>query len=217
MAASRPLSRDRLTVLRAVRAALMSLARTADGGVLPLFSGHGEGPGPARPGDHRHVYIAALDDDGDGRLDQILVMAPWRVDRGVAPTDDNRADFARVTGRLALVRAGAAGVLTLAPPLPLPGERGRVWLSRTPYRPTRHPAKGADAATFVVEDVRRECARRGLPAPSGAQPLMIRPGPRGGLSARLCLSFTEPVAGPLLLGRDAHRGGGLFSASVPLD
>lgn len=218
-AASRPAVGQRLPVLQAARAAVMSLARTADGGVLPLFSGHGEGPGPARPGDHRHVYIAALDGDGDGRLDQILIIAPWRVDRGVVPTDDDRADFARVTDRLTLVRAGAAGVLTLGPPLPLARKQGRVWHSRTPYRPTRHPAKGAakgaDAAAFVIDDVRRECLRKGLPAPDTVQPLMVRAGPRGGLSTRLRLAFAEPVAGPVLLGRDAHRGGGLFSAGVP--
>jgi hypothetical protein len=34
----------------------------------------------------------------------------------------------------------------------------------------------------------------------------------GGLKARARLGFATGVRGPLLLGRDSHRGGGLFSA-----
>lgn len=214
--ATRPPIDLRPVVLAAVRAALMSLARTADGGVLPLFSGHQEGAGPARPGDHRHVYIVALD-QGD-RLDRVQVVAPWRVDRTVTPAATDREDFVRVTGGLAHVRAGAAGVLHLTPPQPVPAERGSLWVSRTPYRPTRHPAKGADPAAFIVDDLQRECRRRGLPIPEGVIPLAVRQGRRGGLSARLRLSFPLPVLGPILLGRDAHRGGGLFAAApaIPL-
>jgi hypothetical protein len=38
-------------------------------------------------------------------------------------------------------------------------------------------------------------------------------GPRGGNPvARLRLRFATAVPGPLMLGRDSHRGGGLFAA-----
>jgi CRISPR-associated protein Csb2 len=197
-------------VTQSIRAALMSLARTPDGGVLPLFSGHLDGSGPARPGDHRHVYLAVLDTDGDGLLDQVQVIAPWRVDRSVEAKDGERRDFARITSDLRIVRAGAAGVLTLSAAQALPVERGTEWVSLTPYRPTRHPAADDDVARFIADDVRRELSRRQFPQPTAVTVISVTPGPKGGLSARLSLTFATPVEGPILLGRDAHRGGGMF-------
>lgn len=208
----RPPVPQRAAVTQAVRAALMSLARDARGGVPTLFSGHEDGPGPARPGDHRHIYIAVLDADGDGLLDQVRVIAPWRVDRSTHDDAADRQSFTRVTGQLALVRAGAAGLLSLSSPLPLPVETGTVWTSQTRYRPTRHPGRDADKNTFILADVRAELFRRGLPAPVDIQVTDLLSGPRDGLSARLTLNFATPVAGPILLGRDAHRGGGMLGA-----
>ncbi|ACI99324.1 type I-U CRISPR-associated protein Csb2 [Rhodospirillum centenum] len=213
---ARPPLAEGAAVTRAVRAALMSLARTPDGGVLPLFSGHLDGPGPARPGEHRHVYVAVLDTDGDGRLDQVQVIAPWRADRSFRPADKEKEtlldDFTRITNQLRQVRAGAAGLLSLSPPQALPAERGHVWTSRTRYRPTRHPDSAADSAAFIADDVRRELHRRGLPAPTAIEVSDSRVGPRKGLSARVTLHFAQPLTGPVLLGRDAHRGGGRFCA-----
>lgn len=208
----RPPVAQRAAATQAVRAALMSLARDGRGGVPTLFSGHEEGPGPAQSGAHRHIYIAMLDKDGDGLLDQVQVIAPWRVDRtgAAAATEPERKDFTRVTAQLALVRAGAVGLLSLTPPQPLAAEAGTIWTSQTRYRPTRHPGRDRDPASFIVADIRRELSRRGLPAPVDIQATDIRSGPRDGLSARLTLRFATPVAGPILLGRDAHRGGGLF-------
>jgi hypothetical protein len=37
--------------------------------------------------------------------------------------------------------------------------------------------------------------------------------PDGRIAARLLLHFAVGVAGPLLLGRDSHQGGGLFLAN----
>lgn len=210
----RPPVVQRAAVAQAVRAALMSLARDGRGGVPTLFSGHEDGPGPARSGDHRHIYIVVLDTDGDGHLDQVRVIAPWRVDRS-APADRRGQDsFARVTGQLCLVRAGAAGVLSLSAPQPLPVEASTVWTSQTRYRPTRHPARGTDPAAFITTDVQGELSRRGLPMPAEIQVSDILSGPRDGLSARLTLRFAKPVDGPILLGRDAHRGGGMLGVVI---
>lgn len=216
----RPPVLQRAAATQAVRAALMSLARDARGGVPTLFSGHEDGPGPAQSGNHRHIYIALLDKDGDGLLDQVQVIAPWRVDRSAADTNTaERQSFARVTAQLALVRAGAVGLLSLTPPQPLPVETGTVWTSQTRYRPTRHPRGHTDPAAFIAADVRGELSHRGLPAPVDIQVTDILSGPRAGLSARLTLRFAQPVTGPILLGRDAHRGGGMLGvrANVPSD
>lgn len=41
----------------------------------------------------------------------------------------------------------------------------------------------------------------------------MRRGPRGGLAGRLRLVFPTAQAGPLVIGRSAHKGGGLFAGS----
>lgn len=219
-AGSRPPLADRDALLAAARRALMSLAANRDGTVPTLFSGHADGPGPARPGDHRHVYLAALDRDGDGHLDHLAVIAPWRVDRTWRPNRFDRVLFDRVVRQLNTVRAGRLGVLCLeAPEAPTDTDlfgRSRVWRSLTPYRPTRYPKRGEDPAVIVAADVQAECRRRGLPAPAVTVETCA-PGPRGGLTATLALDFPTPVAGPLLLGRTAHAGGGMFAVAEPPD
>jgi CRISPR-associated protein Csb2 len=218
---------QRKAVVFAARRALMSLARQPDGTVPPLFSGHDVGPGPARSGGHRHLYIFALDADGDGLLDRLCIVAPWVIDRSWRPAPDDPSNgaaerrlFDRVIGSLSEIRAGAAGLLRLSPTAS--GEEGpfglsRNWRSLTRYQPTRHCGKRPDPATAsaaIVNDVMLECARRALPRPEEARVLRLDTGPRGGFSAFVSLRFATAVAGPLLLGRDAHQGGGLF---VPME
>jgi CRISPR-associated protein Csb2 len=88
----------------------------------------------------------------------------------------------------------------------------RTWESRAVYRPTRHASRGKDPAAAVVQDVITECERRGLPRPE-AELLELNAGPNGGgISARLRLRFAVAVEGPIMLGCDSHRGGGLFAA-----
>ncbi len=218
---TRPPVARRAAVARAVRRALMSRASAPDAGEVPtLFSGHAAGPGPAADGRHRHVLIVADDADGDGRLDRVGVIAPWRADRSWAPRgergDAERALFEDVVCDLERVSAGPAGVLSLTPahepwaddPLFAPA---CVWASRTPYRPTRHPKRGADARAFVESDILEEVRRRALPRP-GVEILALDAGPRGGLAAQARLTFAVAVSGPILLGRDAHAGGGMFAA-----
>jgi CRISPR-associated protein Csb2 len=51
---------DRTELLRAVRRALMSLARKDDASVSPLFSGHEADGAKASSGRHRHVFLAVV-------------------------------------------------------------------------------------------------------------------------------------------------------------
>jgi CRISPR-associated protein Csb2 len=214
----RPAVADRAAFLEAARRTLMGRARQMDGGPGRLFSGHEADGAAARSGRHEHVFLAAEDGDGDGRLDRLLIAAPWRVDRNAPAGARAREAFGRVAGGLAWVRAGALGVIELGGAVEPDAAdalcgTALVWESVTAYVPTRYPkGRDGDVAVCVAADVGRECQRRGLPSPSGVEVLRVEAGPRGGVRAWVRLGFAVGVAGPVLLGRDSHAGGGLFRA-----
>ena len=208
---------DAAELLRAIRRALMALSRDSRGAVPGLFSGHEPDGAPASAGGHEHVFLAADDADRDGRIDRLIVAAPWVCDRsGHAPRQSDRALFDRVVSSLSEVRAGRLGVIALGPPPTLAADDpifgpARTWESRTLYCPTRHASRGKDPTSAVVQDVITECERRGLPRPE-AELLELNAGPNGGsIAARLRLRFAVTVEGPIMLGRDSHMGGGLFA------
>ena len=208
---------DGPALVHAVRRALMSLARDRNARVPRLFSGHEDDGARAATGHHEHVFLAANDEDGDALIDRLVVAAPWACDRsGAPPTQRDRALFDRVVSALAEVRAGRLGVVTFEHPAeltsgdPLIGP-ARVWQSRTHYRATRHAGRRKDLAAALIRDVIAGCARRGLPRPE-VELLEFSAVPNGGgLLAQLRLRFAAAIYGPLLLGRDSHRGGGLFA------
>ena len=207
---------DATLFLHAVRRALMALSRDDNGHVPRLFSGHEREGAPARSGRHDHVFLAADDADGDGCINRLIVSAPWACDRTTKGRREDRACFDRVSRKLIRVRAGKLGVLDLGIASilsdgdPLIGP-ARVWESRTAYRPTRHAGRGKDPKTAVVRDVITECERRGLPKPE-VELLELNIGANGGgLAVRLLLCFAVAVGGPVMLGCDSHKGGGLFA------
>jgi CRISPR-associated protein Csb2 len=201
--------------VRAVRRALMASARDADGRIPRLFSGHEPDGRPASSGRQEHIFLAADDGDGDGRIDRIIVAAPWACDRSLSADRQRAKIFDKVVSRLEIVRAGRLGVVTLGPPRAFPGPDpligpARAWQSRTPYRATRHAGRRKDPAEALEHDLASECLRRGLPRPK-IEVLGFSAVPDGGgLLARARLHFATAIRGPLLLGRDSHRGGGLF-------
>jgi len=202
---------DRADLLRAVRRALMALARQGDGSVPPLFSGHAADGGPAASGQHRHVFLGAVARADGTRIERILVVAPWICDPSVARGREEARLFDAVVPRLETLRAGRLGVIALEASPAGAGVAGpaRSWESATDYRPARHAGRGKEAAPALLQDVVAECRRRALPQPE-AELLSLAAGPREGVSARLRLRFATAVRGPLLLGRDSHHGGGLF-------
>ncbi len=212
-------SADMVILLRAVRRALMAISRNSRDDVPRLFSGHEPDGGPASSGRHEHVFLAAYDADREGRIDRLIVAAPWVCDRlGRAPRRSDRALFDRVVSSLSRVRAGKLGVIalglasTLATDDPVFGT-ALMWESHTPYRPTRHAGRSKDPAAAVAHDVINECARRGLPKPEVGL-LEFGAGPNGGnLAACIRLRFAVAVKGPIMLGRDSHMGGGLFAVA----
>jgi CRISPR-associated protein Csb2 len=207
---------DGPALVRAARRALMALASNGDGRIPRLFSGHEPDGRPASSGQQEHIFLAADDNDGDGRIDRLIVAAPWTCDRSLPPDGRMRKTFDGVVSRLAVVRAGRFGVITLGPPRALAGHDpligpARVWQSRTPYRATRHAGRRKDPAEALARDLVSECLRRGLPRPK-IDVLEFSAVPNGGgLLARARLHFAPAIRGPLLLGRDSHQGGGLFS------
>ena len=207
---------DAASLLYAIRRALMALSRDGNRHVPRLFSGHEREGTPARSGGHDHVFLAVDDADGDGRINRLIVAAPWVCDHTTKGKREDRACFDRVSRELTHVRAGKLGVLNLGPASalvvgdPLVGPT-RVWESRTPYSPTRHAGRGKDLDAAVVRDVIAECERRGLPKPE-VELLELNAGPNGGgLAARVRLRFAVAVAGPIMLGRNSHKGGGFFA------
>jgi CRISPR-associated protein Csb2 len=209
------------TLTRALRRAVMARVQSQLGRgetLAPFFTGHLPGGSPARPGQHRHLFFLVDDADADGYLDRVAVVAPQLADRS---TRTEWRQELRLLDRsledLIVLRAGPAGVNRLVR-LPAPDEddavfgRAYEWVSRTPYRPTRHPRCPADATEALCRDVSVECDRRGLPRPM-IDVVEIAEGPRGGIAARLKLSFAVAIAGPVLLGAGSHFGAGLFSAA----
>jgi len=208
---------DGSAFLHAVRRALMALARDGRGHVPRLFSGHEDDGERAASGRHEHVFLAVDDSDGDGRIDRLIIAAPWACDHAVQADWLARKTFDDVVSRLASVRAGRLGVIFLGRPLPFDNRDplvgpARVWESRTAYHATRHAGRRKDPSAAIVRDVMAECARRRLPNPE-VDILHFSAVPNGGgLSARARLRFATAVRGPLLLGRNSHKGGGVFAA-----
>lgn len=198
----------------ALRRAVMARVRdhTDSARLDAFFTGHRPDGAPLREGRHRHLAFAC-----DAARRRLLVIAPHALD-GREPgrdEEDKLATLAAALAGLTELRAGRAGRLRLRAADIAPAEdpllaRARSWRSVTPYVPTRH-AKALPPAAAIVEDVRLECRRRGWPEPV-CEAFEVREGPRGGLAARLHIRFAVARPGPILLGRTAHGGGGLFEA-----
>ncbi|NOZ51634.1 MAG: type I-U CRISPR-associated protein Cas5/Cas6 [Gammaproteobacteria bacterium] len=212
---NRPAIHNRNNLLHAMRRALMGRDRELNRNASRLFSGHESDGSAASTGRHEHVFLVAEDDDGDGRLDRVLIIAPWVADRNhTAPLWQQRK-FEQVARGLRIVRAGSLGLFNLAEPVQVSADDGlfkssKNWCSVTAYVPTRFP-KGAKERypQHIVADLLNECARRGLPTPDVTITNLIKE-PRGRVAAYLQLNFSKKISGPIILGRTSHKGGGVF-------
>ncbi|MCY4004218.1 MAG: type I-U CRISPR-associated protein Csb2 [Rhodospirillales bacterium] len=207
---------DPAPVARAARRAMLARVQAAlpPGQSLPTYvTGHEDDGSPARSGTHRHLAVVP-----DLARRRLLYIAPSWLERIGVDWREVRRDHARVEGALkgmAVLRAGRAGRLALAlstveaenDPLFAPS---REWQSVSNYRVTRH-RRGVGDAEALTADTAMELDRIGWPAPAGIEVLSVRRGARGGLSGRLRLTFATAQAGPLVIGRTAHMGGGLFA------
>ena len=211
-------SADFRLVARATRRAMMARVQGSlpgDSQIPSYVSGHEEDGAPARDGTHRHIAVAA-----DLPRRRLLFIAPNRMQRGGVRWSDVRRKHGLVERALEgmeTLLAGKAGRLTLAPAAfdvesdPL-FARARVWESVTDYSVTRHRRLPNEEA--LRADVLEELRRCGWPIPKRIEVLATLRGPRGGLAGRLRITFAVAQKGPLLLGRTAHKGGGLFAGST---
>jgi CRISPR-associated protein Csb2 len=198
---------------RALRRAVMARVRETTGERMTLpafFNGHATDGAPARSGRHRHLTFAF--DAPRGRL---IIVAPHVLERREASKSERNyiRTLEDALENFHELRAGPAGKLSLVPdhtdirhdPLFAPSF---TWVSLTPYRVTRH-AKLSHAAAALEADLLTECRRAGLPQPQiEVMETFAKSG--AGLFGLARLSFHGVEAGPILLGRDRHFGGGLF-------
>lgn len=205
---------DPIEVARALRRAVMARVQSTIGmreRLAPFFSGHAEGGAPIRRSRSSHLSFAF-----DPASQLLLVLAPHLVERRApAPQELEHLRILDVALEgFRELRAGGAGLLTLSPTANGDdGEdtllrRSRVWKTTTPYVVTRHAKRGV-AAEALAADVLAECRRLGLPEPS-VESSSVRGVSGIGLTGDVRLRFEQTVAGPILLGRTRHLGGGLF-------
>lgn len=201
----------------------------------PAFWGKDES---GRPGvGHRHAFFLPVDEDGDGRVDHVVVYVPMGL--GEVELEAVR--------RVRAVRWGEAGELAVA----VVGQgvvadfssgvlgEAAVWTSATPFVATRYPKRRGtkrdrpeDWATprdFARLVLRQEMARRaGLPevvavedvAGMGVRALRAIEFERfrskrnddGGRrpAGGFRIVFASPTKGPICLGHSCHFGLGLF-------
>ena len=205
-------------VAHAARRAMMARVNgllSQDSKVLPTYvSGHNKDGSPSGGGVHRHIAIVA-----DLPRNRVLYIAPNLLQRNGVKWSEIAQDHRRMARALEgmdILRAGQAGRLSLAPLLidlesdPLFAS-SRIWESVTDYHMTRHRRRLSDEEALKA-DVAAELHRCRWPllSPDAIEVLALRRGPRGGLSGRMRLSFPTAQSGPLLIGRNAHKGGGLF-------
>ena len=173
-----------------------------------LVSGHRKDGAPARTG-ARLAYV--FDPEGERLL--VLPVGAYggfleRRDRAIVEV------VARAMEGFSELRAGEAGLLRLEP-LPLdPSEDplfapSRRFRSRTPYTVNRHERAG-DAEAALAADVQRSLLRAGYPA-ARVEVDRFWAEPGVGIRGEVTLDFQVAVEGPLLLGRDRFKGGGLFA------
>lgn len=191
-----PFLTDTLLVGELMRQALMSQSRGLDGGphALAIFSARHADGSPVRD-DHAHAFFLPSDDDGDGRLDHVIVYAPqgfnnraivaigrvqrlWRPGRrddlevaleGLGHPEDYGNDLA--SGRGYTDNSHRTALLGFS----------QVWVSKTPFLLVRHPKTYRDGRPKLNEtglqidgpemQLVNELERRGLPRPVSIEPV----------------------------------------------
>jgi CRISPR-associated protein Csb2 len=233
-AAARPPITAAIAVGDSVRRAVIA---HSDG--HPTFVGRVDGV--PRTG-HGHAFFLPSDNDGDGRLDRILICARDGFDERAlralarlqqAPIWGYGGPDLRLTAIATCRTIDVGGVANEA----MRGRAAqvgpaRIWESHTPFVPPRFPRKRGGRTVDTVEaQARQLIAGLGLPAPMTIEELPGEATPAGvpwqrfllrrqrGGGARgpghghgLRLAFACPVSGPIALGHGAHQGLGQFVA-----
>ncbi len=222
---SRPAFAEAVAVGQLFRSALQgTYGRLSGGSSSPTLSGRsGDRP---RSDQHLHAHYISLPEP-DRRIDRLAVWAP----EGFGPKEvaalaelrmivpyDPRHEGTRPL-RVALGTLGNTDDLLL-PELLGPARR---WRSRTPFGLVRHPkVRGGRTVDSPVEQVERELAHRGFPAPRSVT--LVRGAWHRFRSSRVgtsrlaratlvgvAVEFEDEVAGPIAIGALSHFGLGLLA------
>jgi CRISPR-associated protein Csb2 len=210
------------------RTAMSAYGRHNDQAVSATLAGKDAESTPLG-GKHQHAHYLSFSSSKGRSLDSVVVWAPTGFDDRELRALARRMEFfgaedydhtGGVSGRRLGVEA-FGGIAEVAPELVT---ASTVWLSRTPYAPTRH-WKGT-AEEQLLADVSSELKFRGLPSPLQLE--LVRGDwltyRRYRLKERINdarraygvrLVFEEPVAGPMCLGQLSHYGLGLFLPEGP--
>lgn len=206
-----------IPLARALRRAVMARVRDVigmapDTGLDRFFSGHEEHSTRADIESSRHLAF-----QWDAPRQRLLVIAPHLLQRRL-PNGRERQHLQtleRAFEQFNDLRAGDAGRLHVRRIVLHPSDRllspSQRWTSVTPYAVTRH-RRCSSADEALLADVLVECQRCGLPRPA-VKVIDARGVPGHGLQGHVQLDFATAVAGPMVLGRTSHLGGGLFVAS----
>jgi CRISPR-associated protein Csb2 len=221
-----------------------------DGNAPPVFTGRDESGKPLSGHQHLHILWEANDPRRPG-MTHLTLYAPMGF------THDDRRVLERLRVlyaakghdvHLVLLGTGEpadfAGSKLQAGQCPL-FETSRVWVSRTPFVPTRHPKRYHDGRAKLdgrgleiggpEHDLRRLLAERGLPEPVSVTPLDetevgghgVRfyrfrttryegEGRRGSQSGYgFRVEFPCDVTGPVAVGFGVHFGLGVLAPEVP--
>ena len=195
-----PLVEDTLRVAEKARITAMGCfrrveeARLYGGGPPPVGSPlprsavfSGKEAGGAVLGGHQHAFYLATDEDGDGRIDHLTIVAEMGFGSQELKALDRMRRIKREEGdpvNLVLLALGQREAIA-APKLLGPS---RVWASATPFLATRHPkSRGrkkdpqellspdshrAFAKHVLLEEIARLCERRPeIPEPLSVEPL----------------------------------------------
>jgi len=189
----------------AFRRALMSRTQDQLGNEVlpPWLTGHLWNGEPVRDERGRLRLIADLE------RQRVLTLVPMF---SMGERAEHRDAVIAALSTMRELKAGAGGRL-LFRSVPLEDHdvlfaSGRRWRTVNDYLVNRHD-HGRDLHSVIVNDVRAECARRGLPSPH--VDVLLTSAVKGtGIFAKLDLTFAVEVAGPILLGRNRLLGGGLF-------
>ena len=206
-----------------IRSRLMGIHRHVVGGdpaaVSWRFSGKAPDGSPVKG--HDHAFLLPLDEDGDGRIDHLMVCASEAFNASELDALDRLRAIWQPHGRpeikLVLVSLSAD----------LPWKPTTQWVSATPFVTTRHYRKGRGSyLDWLDGELRRECGYHGLPEPVSIEWidrtqseghqfrwmefLRSRKGDRPLRGHGCVLVFAEPVPGPFALGALCHFGLGSF-------
>ncbi len=219
-----PLITETVSIAERVRAHLMGIHKRVVGNnpalVSKRFSGKDQLGNPAAG--HKHVFILPMDEDGDGRIDHVIVQSQEPFADDELMTLDKLQSVWQSGGRddLLFVLVAMNGLMR--------PKTASAWISTTPFVTARHFRQGRGTYfSWMIEEISRECKHHGLPEPVNVQftdaTMHTRhpyhwwefqrnrknQPPHAGVG--VFVDFAQPVQGPFSIGTLCHFGLGAFS------